>query len=86
MRNVICFHNPNEENAFLRNWSFSDFVKDGVKYTSMEQYMMHRKALTFGDMEKIMATSDFGEIKALGRQVQNYDDRIWSGIRQIVIL
>ena len=88
MRKVICFHNPNEENAFLSNWSFSDFVKDGVKYTSMEQYMMHRKALTFGDMEiaeKIMAASDFGEIKALGRQVRNYDDRIWSGIRQIVV-
>ena len=35
--------------------------------------------------EKIMAASDFGEIKALGRQVRNYDDRIWSGIRQIVV-
>lgn len=32
-----------------------------------------------------MAASDFGEIKALGRQVRNYDDRIWSGIRQIVV-
>ena len=88
MRKVICFHNPNEENAFLSNWSFSDFVKDGVKYTSMEQYMMHQKALTFGDTEiaeKIMAASDFGEIKALGRQVRNYDDRVWSGIRQIVV-
>lgn len=88
MRKVICFHNPNEENAFLSNWSFSDFEKDGVQYSSMEQYMMHRKALTFGDMEiaeKIMAASDFGEIKALGRQVRNYDDRIWSGIRQIVV-
>lgn len=88
MRKVICFHNPNEENAFLSNWSFSDFEKDGVQYSSMEQYMMHRKALTFGDMEiaeKIMAASDFGEIKALGRQVRNYHDRIWSGIRQIVV-
>ena len=88
MKQVICFHNPNEENAFLSNWFYSDFVKDGVMYTSMEQYMMHRKALTFGDTEiaeKIMSASDFGEIKALGRQVQNYDDRVWSGIRQIVI-
>lgn len=88
MRKVICFHNPNEENAFLSNWSFSDFEKDGVKYSSMEQYMMHRKAMTFGDMEiaeKVMAASDFGEIKALGRQVRGYDDRIWNGIRQIVV-
>lgn len=88
MRKVICFHNPNEENAYLSNWFYSDFVKNGVRYSSMEQYMMHQKAITFGDMEtaeRIMAATDFGEIKALGRQVRNYDDRIWSGIRQIVV-
>ena len=88
MRNVICFHNPDEPNAFLSNWFYSDFVKDGVSYSSMEQYMMHRKALTFGDTEtaqRIMETRNFGEIKALGRMVRGYDDRIWSGIRQIVV-
>ena len=88
MRKVICFHNPNEQNAFLSNWFFSGFVKDGVSYTSMEQYMMHRKAITFGDTEiaeQIMQTDDFGRIKALGRQVRGYDDRIWNGIRQIVV-
>lgn len=88
MRKVICFHNPNEENAYLSNWFYSDFVKNGVRYSSMEQYMMHQKAITFGDMEtaeRIMAATDFGEIKALGRQVRNYDDRIWSGVRQIVV-
>lgn len=50
--------------------------------------MMHRKALTFGDREtarKIMSTSDFAQIKALGRGVRNYDDRVWNGIRQIVV-
>ena len=88
MKQIVCFHNPNEENAYLSNWYHSDFVKDGVIYTSMEQYMMHRKALTFGDAEiaeKIMAVSDFGAIKALGRQVHDYDDRIWCGIRQIIV-
>lgn len=88
MNRIICFHNPNEENAFLSNWFFSDFVVDGVLYSSMEQYMMHRKALTFGDGEtavKIMATHDFAKIKSLGRQVRDFDNRIWNGIRQIVI-
>ena len=85
---IICFHNPGEENDFLANWFFSDFVKDDVRYSSMEQYMMHRKALVFGDTEtaeQIMAARDFGLIKALGRQVKNYNDRVWSGIRQIVV-
>ena len=88
MKQIVCFHNPNEENAYLSNWYHSDFVKDGVIYTSMEQYMMHRNALTFGDAEiaeKIMAVSDFGAIKALGRQVHDYDDHIWCGIRQIIV-
>lgn len=35
MRKVICFHDPNEEDAFSSNRSFSDVVKDGVKYTSV---------------------------------------------------
>lgn len=48
----------------MSNWSFSDFVKDGIKYTSMEQYRIHRKALTFGDMEiaeRIMSAFDTSE-------------------------
>ena len=88
MMQIVCFHNPNEENGFLSNWHRSHFTACGREFSSMEQYMMHQKALTFGDTEiaeKIMAASDFGEIKALGRQVRNYDDRIWSGIRQIVV-
>ena len=88
MKPVYCFHNPNEENAFLSNWFYSEFQVDGVTYSSMEQYMMHRKAMTFGDAEigeKIMQTHDFAKIKALGRQVRNFDNRIWNGIRQIVI-
>ena len=47
---------------------------------------MHRKAMTFGNTEiaeRNMDTSDSGEIKTLSRQIRNYDDRIWSGIRQI---
>ncbi len=40
MSRIICFHNPDENYGFLSNWYLSDFVIDGRKYTSMEQYMM----------------------------------------------
>ena len=46
---VITFHNPDEENGYLSNWYLSDFTVGDVKYTSMEQYMMHQKAVVFGD-------------------------------------
>ena len=86
--NVICFHNPDEENGYLSNWYLSDFTVDGVKFTSMEQYMMYRKALCFHDSDiaaQILETSDVEQIKALGRLVRNYDDHHWNGVRQIVI-
>ena len=88
MLKVVCFHNPDEINGYLSNWYLSDFEVKGTKYTSMEQYMMHRKAVLFNDREiaeQIMSTTDVGKIKALGREVKNYNDTVWNGMRQIII-
>lgn len=86
--NVICFHNPDEENGYLSNWYLSPFVLNGVSYSSMEQYMMHQKAICFRDLDsasKILTTDDVSLIKEYGRNVKNYDDHFWNGVRQIVI-
>ncbi len=88
MKKVICFHNPDEINGYLSNWYLSDFTKDGILYTSMEQYMMHQKAVLFHDTEiaqQILAVSDVGKIKALGRAVREYNDVLWGGLRQIIV-
>ena len=85
---VICFHNPNEENGYLSNWYPSLFTVEKKTFSSMEQFMMYRKAICFGDeavATNILSTDDVAEIKALGRQVSNYDEHIWNGIRQIVV-
>lgn len=85
---IICFHNPDEENACLSNWFPSRFTVDGVAYSSLEQFMMHRKALCFGDnavAAQIMGTDDPAAIKKLGRLVSNYDNNHWNGVRQIVV-
>lgn len=85
---VICFHNPDEDNGYLSNWFLSSFTVDDITFSSMEQFMMYRKAISFHDMsvaDKILATDDVAKIKALGRVVSNYDDIYWSGIRQIVV-
>lgn len=85
---VVCFHNPNEENGYLSNWYPCRFTVDGVEFSSMEQFMMYKKAVYFGDKavaDKILATNDVAEIKALGRQVSNYNERYWNGVRQIVV-
>ena len=86
--NIVCFHNPDEENGYLSNWYLSDFTVDNIKFSSMEQYMMYRKATCFHDdkiAEQILETNDVAKIKALGRLVSGYDDHHWNGVRQVVV-
>lgn len=88
MTKIICFHNPDEENGYLSNWYPSAFTLDGVKFTSMEQYMMVQKAVCFGDkaiVSQILDTDDACQIKELGRLVTGYDESHWNGVRQIVV-
>lgn len=85
---MICFHNPDEENGYLSNWSLTEFTVDGITFSSMEQYMMYKKAVLFKDQttaEKILQTDDVAEIKALGRTVQNFDDKVWTKEREGIV-
>ena len=54
----------------------------------MEQYMMYEKAILFQDQqtaEKILGTDDVAEIKALGRMVRNFDEKIWREKRVSIV-
>ena len=62
-------------------WYEIDFEVDGHKYNCAEQYMMAQKAWLFKDYEifgKILDATDPKEIKALGREVKNFDPKVWS--------
>ena len=86
--NIICFHNPNEENGYLSNWYPAHFTVDGIEFSSMEQFMMYQKACRFHDASvanEILGTNDVAEIKKLGREVHGYDENTWNGVRQIVV-
>ena len=88
MDKIICFHLIDEPNGYLSNWYPAPFTLDGLHFTSVEQYMMYRKATTFGDTETaqaILSTDNVGKIKALGRSVRGYSDTVWNGVRQIVV-
>ena len=85
---MICFHNPEEQNGYLSNWYCSAFTVDEITFSSMEQYMMYKKAILFQDYqtaEKILSTDDVAEIKALGRMVQNFDEEIWREKREKIV-
>lgn len=88
MNHIICFHNPDKENGYLSNWYPSSFTSDQISFSSMEQFMMYRKAICFCDNEtaaQILKTDDVVHIKELGRSVSEYNDNYWNGVRQITI-
>lgn len=61
-------------------WYESAFADGSIEYLSAEHYMMAEKAKLFGDhdnYQKIVDARNPGEAKALGREVQGFDEDIW---------
>lgn len=61
-------------------WHPTRFTVNGTNYSSAEQYMMHQKALLFGDQaiaDKIMKANSPSVQKKLGRQVAGFDQAVW---------
>lgn len=88
MNHIICFHNPDEENGYLSNWYPSSFMIDEIVFSSMEQFMMYRKAICFYDSNiaaQILETDDVAHIKEFGRRVSGYGENHWNGVRQLVV-
>ena len=85
---AVYFHLPEEPYGFLSNWYMSDFILDGIKFNSNEQYIMYRKAKLFGDdetAEAILTAETPAEHQTLGQSAKGYNDALWYGIRQMVI-
>jgi ribA/ribD-fused uncharacterized protein len=71
-------------NGIYSNWYYSPFEVEGVSYSCSEQFMMHQKALLFGDEKaafKIMNSNDPAFIKAVGREVKGFVYEEWKEAR-----
>lgn len=69
--------------ACLSQWYPCSFRVEGIHYTCAEQFMMAEKARIFGDestRSKILAATDPMKMKKLGRQVKNFDAKIWDEV------
>lgn len=56
-----------------------------LDFNCSEQYFMWQKAMWFNDEEiadKILEAKTPKDAKALGRQVRNFDDEEWKGVRE----
>lgn len=81
--------NGQMSNACFSQWYDSPFVVDGVIYPTAEHYMMAQKAKLFGDMDifqQIIQSKHPKQAKDLGRQVKNFDEKIWNEQRFDIVV
>ena len=84
----VFFWKLNHKNEEFSNWYPKEFVIEGITYKCVEQYMMAKKAILFGDIEiyqKIMASDDPGECKGLGKLVRNFDPVTWDSCKREIV-
>ena len=73
----------------LSQWWMEDFYTTADSYLCMEQYMMAAKAELFGDKEirdQILKCSDQKQIKALGRKVRGFEQKVWDKFKYAIVL
>ncbi|KAF3905700.1 hypothetical protein AA313_de0200702 [Arthrobotrys entomopaga] len=94
--NSIYFWKPDRRYGYLGQWYpsvFKDINEDGeeVIYQNAEQYMMHQKGVLFAPDDPVTAeilTAKLSPrtIKALGRQVPNFDEETWGKKRFEIVV
>lgn len=73
----------------LSQWWSCVFYEDNIRYSSAEQYMMHKKALLFKDhimAERIMLTENPKKIKDFGRKTADFDEEYWKKVSEKIVL
>lgn len=76
------------EKSPFSQWYRGTFTAGGHTFNCAEQYMMHGKALLFGDAEvaaEILAADHPRKHKALGRKVRGFEDAIWKREREAIV-
>lgn len=81
-------HQPRKDGVIgktcFSQWFESPFVLNGIGYATAEHYMMAEKARLFDDPEtlrQVLAAKSPAQAKKLGREIRNYDDRLWEARR-----
>ncbi|KAI0394702.1 DUF1768-domain-containing protein [Xylariaceae sp. FL0594] len=89
----IYFWKPQEpETGYLSQWysllPFRDRTDPAKVYPTAEHYMMHHKALLFGDPEiarLILETQSPRDVRSLGRAVKGFDQDVWARERVRIV-
>lgn len=85
-------HQPSKNGvtaACFSQWFEAPFELGAVHYPTAEHYMMAEKAALFGDQAtraQILQAASPGAVKALGRQVRDFDEAIWQQHRYAIVV
>lgn len=89
---IIFFFGIEGENGYLSNWFPCEFELEfdnkKYKFENVEQGMMASKAILFKDydiFQKILNTSNPKSVKALGRKVKNFNEKIWDKYKKTIV-
>ena len=84
----VFFWHEYEQYGVFSQWFDYPITIEGICYRNCEQYMMAKKALFAGDLEKyvlIMHESDPQKIKKLGRDVRDLDKKGWDHCKKEIV-
>lgn len=84
----VFFWKLGHKNEEFSNWYPCDFTIEGIEYFCVEQYMMAKKAMLFGDItvyQEIMKSLDPGECKNLGKLVKGFDPIVWDKCKYEIV-
>lgn len=84
---VFFWHEYDSYGVFSQ-WFKCSFVVEGIWYKTAEQYMMAKKALLAGDLQRyalIMNEPDPAKCKQLGKQVRNLEVGAWDRCKEEVV-
>ena len=76
------------DESCLSQWYPKGFTVDKVYYPTAEHYMMAEKARLFdvSMIDIILNTKSTREVKSLGREIKNFDEKIWDSISFDVVV
>lgn len=81
---LVVFGAPDGQNGCLSVWHRSPVELHGRRFASVGQYLVHAKALTFGDEAtamRVFAMDDPAYLRNLSRQVTPFDADRWARAR-----
>ena len=77
------------DKSCFSQWFPAPFRLNEIEYPTAEHYMMAEKARLFGNadlMKAMLDTTDPGKVKALGREVQGFNEAIWREHRFSIVV